>query len=127
MIRNVTKRYLILCLGTLSLVLGVVGIFIPVLPTTPFLLLSAYLYAKSSKRLYHWLLGHKILGNYIYQYVTYRAVSRQVKIFSLITLWLSLFISFILVPLLSIRILLVIIGLGVSIHIGTLKIITNNK
>src|SRR5690554_7354260 len=49
--------------GTLSLALAIIGIIVPGLPTTPFALLSAYLYAKSSDRLYNWLLNNKILGS----------------------------------------------------------------
>ncbi|MDR2626822.1 MAG: YbaN family protein, partial [Dysgonamonadaceae bacterium] len=58
-------KYVFISFGFLSLALGILGIFLPLLPTTPFLLLSAFLFARSSQRLYNWLLNHRILGNYI--------------------------------------------------------------
>ena len=56
---------LLIVVGTLSLVLGIVGVFVPLLPTTPFLLLAAACYARGSERLYRWLVGHRYLGQYI--------------------------------------------------------------
>ena len=115
------KQRLLIIGGTLSLGLGVLGMFVPVLPTTPFLLLTAYCYLRSSKRLYDWLMRHRILGNYIKNYLEYRAVSARAKAISLIGLWASLCISFILVPSTPVRLILVLVGVGVSIHILTLK------
>lgn len=56
------KKILLLLLGHICLTLGIVGIFLPILPTTPFLLLAAYCYSKSNKKLYSWILSHKYLG-----------------------------------------------------------------
>lgn len=58
-------KTLFIILGSLSLALGIIGMFLPLLPTTPFLLLTAALYIKSSPRLYDWLISHRILGEYI--------------------------------------------------------------
>ncbi len=80
------KTFLAL-LGALSLVLGLVGIFVPLLPTTPFLLLTAALWVRSSPRLYDWLLAHRRLGPYIRQFREHRAIPLRAKILSLTLLW----------------------------------------
>ena len=111
-------RYILAFIGTVSLVLGVIGIFLPVLPTTPFLLLSAALYLRSSKRLYNWLLSHKHLGPYIKNFYEKRAIPLRVKIVSVTLLWLTLLYCAIFVATTWwMRLLFVIIALGVSMHI----------
>jgi uncharacterized membrane protein YbaN (DUF454 family) len=121
MIVKSIKKYFLIFIGSLSLAFGIVGIFIPVLPTTPFLLLSSFCFIHSSKRLYNWLINHKIFGEYIYNYMTYRAVKRSTKIGALLFLWLSLMISMLVVSSLHLRIFLFAVGIGVSIHLYTLK------
>ena len=73
----------------LSLALGVAGIFLPVLPTTPFLLLSAALFFRSSPRAYQWLLNHKLLGPYIRDFRESRAIPLRAKVLALSLLWLT--------------------------------------
>jgi len=121
MIIKSIKKYLLIFAGSISLFLGVLGIFIPVLPTTPFLLLASFCYIRSSKELYEWLIHHKIFGAYIYNYLTYKAVKRSVKIVSLIFLWLSMAISISILDNLYVKLLLIAIGIGVSAHILSLK------
>ena len=112
-------RTLYLLLGCLSLGLGVLGIFLPLLPTTPFLLLSAVLFARSSERLHRWLLSHPVLGEYIRAFLEDRSIPRRVKIPSLCLLWASILSSVIWVadgkPWL--QVLLLCIAVGVSWHI----------
>lgn len=115
------KKYVMIFLGTASLVLGSTGIFIPVLPTTPFFLLSAYLYLRSSHRLYQWLINHRLFGRDIYDYITYKAVRKKVKINALIFLWLSLTVSAVMVESFKIKLLLCAVGIGVTIHLIMLK------
>ncbi|WP_373830933.1 YbaN family protein, partial [Bacteroides heparinolyticus] len=74
-------------LGTISLVLGFIGIFLPLLPTTPFLLLTAALYFRGSPRLYQWLLNHKYLGTYIRNFRENKAIPLRAKIYSLLLMW----------------------------------------
>lgn len=71
-------------LGTVSLALGIIGIFLPLLPTTPFLLLTAALYFRGSPRLYQWLLNHKCLGPYIRNFRENKAIPLRAKIISLL-------------------------------------------
>ena len=74
-------------LGTISLGLGILGIFLPLLPTTPFLLLTAALYFKGSPRLYQWLLNHKYFGTYIRNFRENKAIPLRAKIISLLLMW----------------------------------------
>lgn len=117
------KKYLLIALGSLSLALGFVGMLVPVLPTTPFLLISAYCYLRASKRLYDWLMRNKLFGKYLYNYMTYRAVPRQAKIASLAVLWAGLFTSMILVDRWYVRLILLAVGIAVSVHLLLLKTI----
>ena len=90
------KRYfcavkkLFVILGSLSLGLGVLGIFLPLLPTTPLLLLAAALYFKGSPRLYEWLLNHPKLGEYIRNFREYRAIPLRAKVVSVMLVWLTI-------------------------------------
>lgn len=85
-----TVKVIYILLGGLSLGLGVAGIFLPLLPTTPFLLLSAVLWLRSSPRLYHWLLNHKRLGPYIRDFLEHKAIPLRVKIVSVSLVWITL-------------------------------------
>lgn len=121
MVLKSTTNILLIGLGSVSLVFGIIGILVPVLPTTPFLLLSSFCYLRSSERLHKWLINHKIFGSYIYNYMTYRAVKKSTKIGALISLWLSLGLSIILLKNLILKILLFVTGSTVSIHLIKLK------
>lgn len=83
-------KTLLALLGGLSLALGIIGIFVPLLPTTPFLLLTAALWIRSSPRLYAWLLSHRRLGPYIRQFRENRAIPLRAKVVSLTLLWATL-------------------------------------
>ena len=82
-------KYIYLFIGFLSLALGVIGIFLPILPTTPFLLLSAALFFRSSPRAYDWLLAHRYLGPYIRSFREDRMIPLRAKIISISLLWLT--------------------------------------
>ena len=77
-------------LGSLALALGIVGIFVPLLPTTPLLLLAAALYFKGSPKLYEWLINHPYLGEYIRNFREYRAIPLKAKIVSISLIWLTI-------------------------------------
>jgi len=111
-------RGLLIIAGTLFVGLGVLGIFIPLLPTTPFLLLAAACYAKSSERFYHWLLNNKWFGNYIKNYREKKGVPLKVKLSSISLLWITILFSVVfIVDILLFRIILILIAAGVTIHI----------
>ena len=115
------KKIIYIILGSIALALGVTGIILPILPTTPFLLLSAFFYVRSSKKLYHWLINHKLFGKYLYNYLTYKAIPLRAKIFALILIWITIPICCILINKMIVSIILPIIALTVSIYIIRLK------
>lgn len=119
------KKYVYITMGSLSLVLGIAGVFIPVLPTTPFLLLASFFYLRSSERLYNWLMNHKIFGAYIYSYLTYKAIPKKTKVGTMIFLWSTLIFSMILVSSLHIRIFLLAVGVAVTAHLLMLKTLSH--
>lgn len=79
-----------IALGTVALALGIIGIFVPLLPTTPFLLLAAALYLRCSPALYEWLLNQKHLGPYIRNFRENRAIPLRAKIVSVSLIWLTI-------------------------------------
>lgn len=125
--RNALKKMLLIISGSVSLALGIIGIIVPVLPTTPFLLLSCFCYLKSSKKLYDWLMHHKVLGTYIYNYVTYKAVTKKTKIMAIVMLWISLTLSILLIPNLHLRLVLLAVGIGVTAHLLFMKTIRKEE
>jgi len=84
------KRYSLMTIGVVSLILGVIGIVLPLLPTTPFLLLSASCFAKSSDKFYQWLINHRWFGSYIQNYRSGRGLPLKVKWTTIALLWLSI-------------------------------------
>lgn len=111
-------KYLLIVLGTLSLLLGVVGAFLPVLPTTPFLLLTAALYMRSSSRLYEWLLSHPYLGEYIRNFREHKAIPLRVKVVSVSLVWITLLYCAVFVARVWwMRAMFIFIATAVSIHI----------
>ena len=120
--KDTIKKGILVASGTFFLVLGVIGIFIPLLPTTPFLLLSAACYIRGSKKFYNWLIKNKWFGEYIKNYQEGKGVPLNVKIISLIILWITIiFSTIVIVSYFLIRIILIIIAIGVTIHIMAIK------
>lgn len=104
--------------GTLFMGLGTIGIFLPLLPTTPFLLLAAACYARGSKRFYNWLLNNRWFGDYIRNYREKKGIPLKIKILSVSFLWATIGYSTVFVidiPL--VRVILVLIAIAVTIHI----------
>jgi uncharacterized membrane protein YbaN (DUF454 family) len=119
------RRILLTTAGFISLALGVAGIFLPVLPTTPFLLIAAACFVRSSERLYRWLLGHPWFGTYIRVYRQYHAITLSTKITSLTFLWLTIGYSVLyVIDALPLRLLLLAIAIGVTVHLVRLKNLT---
>ncbi len=115
-------KNIVALLGLISLGLGIIGIFVPVLPTTPFLLLASWLFLKSSNRLYNWLMSHPKLGPYIKDFMLYKAIPLKAKIISISTLWASLICCAAFVARhWALRAIFILIAIGVTIHILSFK------
>ena len=84
------KRPFFVAAGSASLALGIVGIFVPVLPTTPFLLLASACYLRGSERMHRWLLSHPRLGPFIRAFEEGRGIPRRSKAIAIGLLWLSI-------------------------------------
>lgn len=108
--------------GLLSVLLGIIGIFLPLMPTTPFLLLAAFCFARSSPRCHQWLHQHRWFGPYLQRYQQRHAMTRRDKLLTLLPMWLSIGLSASLVvhPWWA-KLILLAIALGVSWHILRLK------
>ncbi|MGB2813532.1 MAG: YbaN family protein [Dehalococcoidales bacterium] len=116
------KKGLLIFAGTVFTATGIIGIFVPVLPTTPFLLLAAACYLRSSRKLYNWLLGNRFFGTYVRNYLHGRGMPRKVKIATISLLWITIACSIIFaVQALIIRVILLIIAIGVTVHIILIK------
>ena len=112
------KRRFFVIVGTISVGIGVVGIIVPVLPTTPFLLLAAICYMRGSQRLYNALLCNRFIGSYVRNYLEGKGMSLKMKIWTLSLLWVSIVCTAALATdSLIIRIILAVVLTGVSIHI----------
>ncbi|WP_303859813.1 YbaN family protein [Alkalibaculum bacchi] len=119
---NGVLRYLLLGIGTLSLGLGIVGMVLPLLPTTPFLLLSAACYYRGSNRAYNYLLHHKIFGKYIDDYRNKGGITLKVKVYALTLLWLSISCCLVFSPIPSYaKVLIFFIASAVTYHIASKK------
>ena len=116
------KSRLFVTAGSISLGIGIVGIVVPLLPTTPFLLLAAYCYGRGSKRLQNKLLSNKLVGSYLRNYLEGKAMSLKAKIWSISILWVVIGCTAALVTDSQIiSIVLLAVGSGVTVHVALLK------
>jgi uncharacterized membrane protein YbaN (DUF454 family) len=115
---NPALRWTLLVSGFLATALGVLGIFLPVLPTVPFLLLALACFARSSERFYNWLLDHARFGPIIRPYINGQGMTRASKVKAIALVWASISLSaFYLVELDWVRWLLILISCGVTLYL----------
>ncbi|MFW6138291.1 MAG: YbaN family protein [Spirochaetota bacterium] len=116
-------KLLLVGAGSVSVGIGVLGIFLPLLPTTPFLLVAGFCYARSSGRLHRWLLSNRVFGSYIKNYLEKREIPKGARVVVSILLWGTIsYSSLVVVEHLFLKILLFAVAFGVSLHIwGKLK------
>ncbi|GBL54644.1 hypothetical protein SAMN05216577_102333 [Pseudomonas citronellolis] len=115
--RHAWVRYLLLAVGWLSVALGVAGIFLPLLPTTPFLLLAAACFMRSSQRFYDWLVSHPRLGPWISDYLEGNGIPLKGKLYTVGLMWISIGFSCYLVPHLWARVFMLSSAVLVSLYI----------
>lgn len=114
--------------GTIFLGFGALGIFLPLLPATPFFLLAAAFYVRGSKRLYSWLINNKWFGSYIKNYKEKKEIPLKIKVLSIFMLWLTIIISIVFFTFATfVRIFLVLIAIVVTLHIVKIKTLDKSK
>jgi len=115
------KKIFLVILGVVSLILGAAGIILPLLPTTPLVLLSAFCFSASNKKLERWLLRNRLFGPFIDNYRTGRGISRFHKTATIIFLWTGLLFSMAVIRITWIYLILSIVGTSVTVHILKIK------
>jgi hypothetical protein len=118
---NSAKKALLVAAGSLCVALAVLGVFLPLLPTTPFLLLASACYVRSSERLHGWLMGNRVLGGYIRNFKERRGIPLRAKFTTVALLWLPLLYSVYRLDLLWLELLLVTMGVVWSAVIFRMK------
>ncbi len=116
------RKGILIFIGTVCVGLGVLGMFLPLMPTTVFLLLAAYCYSRSSERFHNWLMDNRYLGKYISSYKSGRGISVSQKISTISVLWVSIGAS---IWMLGARLwptlLLLAVAVGVTVHLLWIK------
>ena len=103
--------------GVLAVLLGLIGIFVPLLPTTPFLLLAAACFARGSQRLHGWLLNNGLFGRFLRDYEQGKGIPARAKVIALLMMWSSLVLAMWRYESLTVRLVLLATGAGVSIYL----------
>lgn len=122
MIENKLFKLTLITLGSLFLFLGVLGVFLPLLPTTPFLLITAACYLRSSEKLYYSLMNNRFLGRHIRNYYEGKGVPLHIKIIACGSLWLTMGYSILFIisnPV--IKFILLLVALCVTIHLFLIR------
>jgi len=115
------NKLLFVALGCVFLGLGAVGLVMPLVPTTPFVLLSAICFSKSSRKIHSWLSRLPFFGSFIENYRTKQGIKKSLKVISILSVWASLITSMILLQTLWISLLLMVVGASVTTHILLIK------
>ena len=121
------KKKIYICVGLLAVGLGIIGAFLPVMPTVPFLLVALFCFERSSKKYHEMILNNKYFGKVLRDYYEGKGLTTSVKIKAILFLSCGIGFSFYKVQHLYLRIMLVVIWLGVTIHIILLKTKSKEK
>jgi len=121
------KKALLATMGWVSIVLGVIGIFLPILPTTPFILLAAWCFARSSERFHRWLWNHPRLGLIVQAWENGDGIPRKVRNRVIILLWISMVSSSIIIGIWYVAVAFLVIGSGVTVYLMRLPILSEEQ
>lgn len=114
-------KKLLIILGILFVGLGIIGIILPLVPTTPFLLLASVCFAKSSEKYHSWLHNHRWFGEYLRNYEAGKGVPMRVKVSMLVVLWATMILSAtFIIDIPWVRIMLLMIAAAVTVHMACL-------
>ena len=119
-VNNQFFRNCILVIGFFATGLAILGIFLPLVPTVPLLLLAAACFARSSERFHHWLLNHQKLGPMINCYLNGQGIPLRAKITAIVLIWLSISVSVLVINPFWLEFFLVIIGFSVTLYLLSL-------
>ncbi len=117
------KRYTLISVGWISIVLGVVGIFLPIMPTTPFILLAAWCFARSSPRFHRWLRNHRHLGHIVRSWEDDNGLPRKARNRILMLLWFSLACSSLIIGIWWVALVFLLGGVAVTIYMLRMPVI----
>ena len=124
--QNKITKVVLIVIGWISIALGVIGIVLPLLPTTPFILLAAACFAKSSKKFHFWLINHPLFGPIINNFQNGQGIPRHVKIKVIAFIWLTLSISMYFLPYTWARLIIFIMGIGLTSFLWRIPAPNNN-
>lgn len=119
------KKILYIIFGLIMLAIGVIGIVVPVLPTTIFLILSAYFFARGSERLHEWLINHRTFGPIITNFSKYRGITIKDRRKAMITIWFAISISIIVTQSVFLTSLLLLIAILHTVFLFKLNTVFN--
>jgi len=116
------RKALLIFLGTVCVGLGVLGMFLPLMPTTVFLLMAAYCYSRSSERFHNWLINNRLCGQYIQNYRSGKGITVRQKATTIASLWASIgFSIWFIGGTFWLTLLLAAVAIGVTLHLVLLK------
>ncbi len=121
LVRNRVARLALFVFGVLFIVIGIIGAFVPILPTTPFILLAAWCFLKSSEKAHRWIYSHSVFGEPLKNWKENRAISRSSKLISITMIFISSAHIYMTISNFWIRYILLAVLVGVSIFIGTTR------
>ncbi|MBY6187136.1 YbaN family protein [Marinobacter hydrocarbonoclasticus] len=114
-------KYLLMAVGCLAVAAATLGVFLPLIPTVPFLLLATFCFSRSSARMQVWLFNNRLLGPYLRNYLERKGLTRKQLISSLVSLWVGMAIAITIAPVVAVKWGLAAIAVAVSIHLIRMK------